>query len=392
MPYAPPVLHPASVSDFRVLAERRLPRFLFDYLDGGSLAERTLRDNDAAWGRYSLRQRVLRDVSELSLATSLLGRAAAMPVALAPLGLAGLLHRRGEVQAARAAEAHGVPFCLSVVGLCSIEEVRAATKQPFWFQLYLLRDRGVVRELLARAKAAECSALVFTVDLARLGIRHRDVRHGVNAVPTLASKAARALDVLAHPRWLWDVAISGRPLVFGNFRQYVPSARNPEAFKAWVDAQFDPSASWKDIEWLRAQWDGPIVLKGILEPEDAERAVAAGVQAIVVSNHGGRQLDGAEATADALPRIAETTAGRLSLLVDGGIRDGADVIKACALGADGVMIGRPWGYALGAHAEAGVSALLGMLHEEASNTLGLMGLTRVEQLGGDHVRRGSPAA
>jgi len=371
---------PACIEDYRELARKRLPSFLFGYLDGGSFGELTLRDNAAAWARRRLRQRVLRDVSQLEVRSTLLGRDVALPLALAPVGLAGLMGRRGEVQAARAAEAFGVPFCLSTVGVCSIEEVRAATKAPFWFQLYLLRDRGIVKEILERAKAAECAALIFTVDLARLGIRYSDIRHGVSATPTLKSRLERALDVLTHPRWVADVALSGRPLTFGNLTQYVPSARMPEDFKAWVDSQFDPSANWKDIEWLRSQWDGPIILKGILDPDDARMAASVGVQGIVVSNHGGRQLDGAEATADALPRVADAVAGMLTLLVDGGIRYGNDLIKARALGADGVLIGRPWAWALAARGEQGVREVLHILDKELRNSLGLMGHCRLEEL------------
>lgn len=373
-------MQPASIEDYRELARKRLPAFLFGYLDGGSFGEQTLRDNAAAWARRRLRQRVLRDVSDLDVKSTLLGREVALPLVLAPVGLAGIMGRRGEVQAARAAEAFGVPFCLSTVGVCSIEEVRAATKAPFWFQLYLLRDRGIVKEMLARARAAQCAALVFTVDLARLGIRYSDIRHGVSATPTLKSRLERAMDLLGHLGWVGDVAISGRPMTFGNLTQYVPSARMPEDFKAWVDSQFDPSANWKDIEWLRTQWDGPIILKGILDPEDARTAASVGVEGIVVSNHGGRQLDGAEATADALPRIVDAAAGKLTLLVDGGIRYGNDVIKARALGADGVMIGRPWAWALGARGEQGVREVLQILDTEVKNSLGLMGHCRLSEL------------
>jgi len=372
--------HPACLSDYRALARARLPGFLFDYLDGGSFGEATLRDNEAAWGRHRLRQLVLRDVSQLEVGTTLFGSELALPLVLAPVGLAGLMRRRGEAAAARAAQALNVPFCTSTVGLCSVEEVRAATSAPFWFQLYLLRDRGIVQEMLGRAKAARCSALVFTVDLARLGVRYADIRNGVNARPTLGSRLRRVLDVLARPGWLADVAIGGQPLVFGNLKQYVPHARNPEDFKAWVDAQFDPSASWKDIEWLRTQWDGPIVLKGILDPEDARQAAAIGVEAIVVSNHGGRQLDGAEASADALPRVADAAAGKLKILVDGGIRYGSDIIRARALGADAVMVGRPWAWALAARGEQGVREMVGLLDNELRNSLGLMGLARLADI------------
>jgi L-lactate dehydrogenase (cytochrome) len=378
---------PACVDDFRARAQARLPSFLFGYVDGGSFGERTLRDNEAAWARWKLRQHVLRDVSNLEVGATLLGQAANLPLALAPLGLAGLLSRRGEAQAARAAEAAGVPFCTSTVGLCSVEEVAAATQQPIWFQLYMLRDRGVVSELLERARAARCSALVFTVDLARVGVRYSDVRHGVGSRPTVGRILARAWDVLRHARWLWDVPVRGSPLVFGNLSRYVPTARNPEGFKAWVDAQFDPSVTWKDMEWLRTRWEGPIVLKGILEPEDAKLAASVGAQGIVVSNHGGRQLDGVEATADALPRVAEAVGGRMTVLVDGGIRYGSDIIKARALGADGVLVGRPWAWALAAGGQPAVSRMLHMFDEELRNSLALMGVTRLSALRRDDLRR-----
>ncbi len=334
-------LVPACAQDYRVLAQKKLPSFLFGYLDGGSLAETTLRDNVDAWARQRLRQFVLRDVSAIDTKASFFGQDAAMPLALAPVGLGGLMGRRGEVQAARAAEAAGVPFTLCTPSLCSIEEVRAATTAPFWFQLYMLRDRGIVRELLARAKAAQCSALLFTVDLARVGLRRSDIRHGMNSAPTPRTRMARIGDVLGHPRWLWDVPVKGSPLVFGNLSAYVPAARNLEAFKAWVDAQF--------------------------------------------SNHGGRQLDGAPASADVLPRVVDALASlasagtrRCTVLVDGGIRQGSDLVKARALGADGALIGRPWAWALAARGQAGVADLLELLRAELGSTLGLMGLAGID--------------
>lgn len=372
---------PASVSDYQERARRRLPSFLFGFLNGGSCAEDTLAENVSAWGRHRLRQFVLRDVSQIEIGTDYFGQPASMPLALAPVGLGGLMRRRGEIQAARAAEAAGVPFTLCTPALCSIEEVRSATKAPFWFQLYMLRDRGIVRELLARARAAQCSALVFTVDLARVGVRRSDIRHGMTAKATPRITAARAGDVLRHPRWLNDVMLRGGPHVFGNLAAYVPKARNLEAFKAWVDARFDPGITWRDIEWLRTVWDGPILLKGILEAEDAAMAASIGIEGIVVSNHGGRQLDSTEATADALPRIADALAGRVRILVDGGIRNGHDMIKAVALGADGVMIGRPWAWALAADGQAGVANMLAMLGNEMRNSLGLMGLSRLRDVG-----------
>lgn len=379
-------LVPASFEDWRALAQRRVPDFLFGYVDGGSFHEDTLRANSMAWRRIRLRQHVLRDVSELVVNTQFFGRPARMPLTMAPVGLGGSLRRRGEVQAARAAEAAGVPFTLCTPSICSIEEVRAAIQGPFWFQLYMLRDRGVVRELLQRAAAARCDALVFTVDLARVGMRYSDIRHGMSGAPTGQTKRARIRSVLARPNWLWDVAIKGGPLVFGNLKEYVPKASNLEGFKAWVDAQFDPGVTWKDIEWLRTQWHGPIIIKGLLEPEDARLAADIGAQGIVVSNHGGRQLDSTAATAEALPVLAEAVAGRgVTVLVDGGIRCGHDIIKARALGADGVMVGRPWAYANAAGGEAGVRRWLAQMEEELRNALGLMGLARLQDVSRAHL-------
>lgn len=321
-----------------------------------------------------------------------------MPLALAPVGLVGLMGRRGEVQAARAAEAAGVPFTLCTLALCSIEEVRAAATAPFWFQLYMLRDRGIVRELLARAKAAQCSALLFTVDLARVGMRRSDIRHGMNSAPTARTKLARIGDVLGRPHWLWDVPVKGGPLVFGNLAAYVPAARNLEAFKAWVDEQFDPGVTWRDIEWLRQEWDGPLVVKGVLEVDDARMAARIGAQGVVVSNHGGRQLDGAPASADVLPRVADalaslagSSAQRCTVLVDGGIRQGSDLVKARALGADGALIGRPWAWALAARGRAGVADVLELLRAELGSTLGLMGLAGIDAVGRSSLAVGADA-
>lgn len=378
---------PADVDDFRILAQQRLPSFLFDFIAGGSASEQTLRENVAAWARVRLRQHVLRDVSRLNLQSELLGQPASMPLALAPVGLGGLTRRRGEVQAALAAQDAGVPFTLCTPSLCSLEEVHAATRAPFWFQLYMLRDRGVVRELLARARAVQCPTLLFTVDLARVGVRRSDIRHGMTQPPSVRTALARLTDVVGHPRWLWDVPLRGGPLVFGNLAEYVPKARKIESFRAWVDAQFDPSVTWKDIEWLRQEWDGQLVIKGVLEVDDACMAARIGAEGVVVSNHGGRQLDATEASADALPRIAEALAAldgpRRSVLVDGGIRHGHDLIKARVLGADGVLIGRPWAYALAADGRAGVSEMLRLMQAEASSALGLMGHTDVRQAARD---------
>jgi L-lactate dehydrogenase (cytochrome) len=274
----------------------------------------------------------------------------------------------------------GVPFCLSTVSLCSLEEVQKATGAPFWFQLYMLKDRGMVAELLQRAKASGCSALVVTADLSQVGVRYSDIRNGVGMKSTLRSTLKRALSIAASPAWAKDVALGGRPLVFGNLAQYAPSAKNPENLKAWAAAQFDPSMHWKDLDWVRSKWDGPIVLKGVLEPDDAVWAASAGVQAVVVSNHGGRQLDCASATARALPRIAQATKGAIELWVDGGLRFGHDVIKAIALGATGTLIGRPWAWALAAGGQSGVEDALTMMETEIKVSLGLTGYRSLSEL------------
>jgi len=376
-------LAPATVSDYRRLAESRLPRQLFDYIDGGAVDERTLAANREDLARLRLRQRVLRDVSQVDTTAEIAGRTAAMPVAFAPVGLAGLMRRRGEVQAARAAAAAGVPFTLSTVGLCSLEEVRAATKVPFWFQLYMMRDRGHVTELLQRARAVGVDTLVFTVDLAVVGARYRDTRNGMGGGLTAAARLRSALNFAAHPRWLMDVALGGRPLVFGNLASYVASAKNVQQFRSWIDSQFDPSVTWRDIEWLRREWPGTLIIKGILEPDDACAAVDAGAQGIVVSNHGGRQLDGAPSSISALPRIADAVSGRLEIMLDGGVHSGQDVVKALALGARSVMIGRAWVYALAARGEAGVRHLLSQIQRDIKVTLALTGLTSARAVTAD---------
>lgn len=370
-------LVPATVSDYRRLAEARLPRQLFDYIDGGAVDERTLAANRADFARFYLRQRVLRDVSSVSTDVELFGQPVSMPLALAPVGLAGLFRRRGETQAVRAAEAAGVPFCLSTVGLCSLEEVRAASTKPFWFQLYMMRDRGYVRELLQRARKVDVDTLVFTVDLAVVGSRYRDTRNGMGGGLAAGARLRSALNFAAHPRWLADVALGGRPLVFGNLASFVASAKNVQQFRSWIDSQFDPSVTWKDIEWLRREWPGTLIIKGILEAEDAIAALNAGAQGIVVSNHGGRQLDSAPSAISALPRIADAVGDRLEVMMDGGVHTGQDVVKAIACGARSVMIGRGWVYALAARGEAGVRHILAQIQREIAVTLALTGLTSV---------------
>jgi L-lactate dehydrogenase (cytochrome) len=325
----------------------------------------------------------MRDVSQLNLSTRVLGQDLGLPLILAPLGLAGAMARRAEVQAARAAERAGVAFCESTVSICSIEEVRAATKAPFWYQLYVMRDRGYTKELLARAQAAACPVLVLTVDLAVMGARYRDVRNGMAGGLSFAGKLTKAWDLLSHPQWLLDVGIRGKPLTFGNLTTAVPDARSLLAFKAWVDSQFDPRVTWKDLAWVRENWQGKILLKGILDVDDARLAASVGVDGIVVSNHGGRQLDSVAASADALPWIVDAVGDKLEVLMDGGVRSGLDVVKALALGAKACMLGRAWGYAVAARGEAGVAHMLSVMRNEMNVALALCGTSDVGALNRD---------
>jgi L-lactate dehydrogenase (cytochrome) len=370
----------ASASDYRELARQRLPRFLFEYIDGGSYAEVTLRRNVADLERIALRQRVMRDVSAIDTSTQLFGQRLAMPVALAPVGLSGLNARRGEVQAARAAQAAGVPFCLSTVSACPIDEVARAVPQPFWFQLYMIRDRGFMQSLLQQARSAKCSALVFTVDMPVPGSRYRDVRSGLAGASGLRGQLRRIGQALARPAWAWDVGVMGRPHHLGNVAPVLGPNTGLEDFFAWMRNNFDPSVTWRDLEWVRARWDGPLIVKGILDADDAGEAVAHGADGIVVSNHGGRQLDGVPSTAHALPAIAEAVGDRTTVLVDGGVRSGLDVVRLLALGARGVLIGRAWAYALAGAGEAGVRHVLQLLEAELRVAMALTGCTNVAAL------------
>jgi len=375
---------PVTADDYRALARRRLPRFLFDYIDGGAGAEQTLAANAAAWSRVQLRQRVLVDVAGVDTSTALLGETCTLPLVLAPIGLAGMMARRGETRAVRAANAAGVPFTLSTVGLCGLDEVAAAASAPFWFQLYWLRDRGIVQALLERAHAAGCKTLVFTVDLPLAGMRLRDLRNGM-AGTGLRTRLLKAAQLLARPGWLWDVAVRGGPLRLGSLETHVPTARDLDAFRRFIDAQFDPTVTWADLAWLRQRWPGRIVLKGILDADDARSAVAAGVDALVVSNHGGRQLDGAVATAARLPAIVAAVGDRTTVLVDGGVRSGVDVFRALALGARGVMIGRPWIFALAAGGERALTSMLACWQRELATTMALTGVTRIADIGAQQI-------
>jgi L-lactate dehydrogenase (cytochrome) len=377
-------VQPVTASDYRRLAEKRLPRFLFDYVDGGANDELTMRFNAADFGRYRLRQTVMRNVSRIDSRTEVCGQAARMPLVLAPIGLAGMMARRGEVLAARAAEAAGIPFTTSTVGICSLEEVHAATGQPFWFQLYMLRDRDLVLRLLERAKAAACPTLVFTVDLAVVGMRHRDVRNGMMR-DDLAGRLAKARQVLARPRWLLDVALKGKPHTFGNLLEAVQDANDLDGFKAFIDAQFDPGVTWKDIEWLRSQWSGKLLIKGVMTVEDARAAADCGADGVIVSNHGGRQLDGVASTISQLPAVVDAVGDRVEVLMDGGVRNGIDVVRAVSLGARAVLIGRPWVWAMAARGEQGLVDLLSVFQQEIRTAMVLMGVCRIADLGPEHV-------
>jgi len=366
----------ASVGDYRALAKARLPHFLFEYLDGGSYDEVTLRRNIEDLQSVALKQRVLRDVSSLDLSTELFGKRWGLPVGLGPVGLAGLYARRGEVQAARAAAAANVPFTLSTLSACSIDEVAKAA--PLWFQLYIVKDRGFVADMIARAKQAGCGALLLTVDLAVPGTRYRDHRAGLSG--SMRGPVSRLGQVLRRPDWAWDVAVRGRPMTMGNLEPLLGSGAALSDLMGWVARNFDASVTWKDVEWVRSQWDGPLVIKGILDPDDAREAVAHGVEGIVVSNHGGRQLDGALSSARALPPIADAVAGRLAVLADGGVRSGLDVVRMLALGADFVLMGRGWAYALAASGGGGVGHVLKLIEAEMRVAMALTGCTSIGEI------------
>jgi L-lactate dehydrogenase (cytochrome) len=370
----------ASISDYRELARRRLPHFLFEYIDGGAYAEATLQQNVADLAAITLRQRVLRDVSNIELGVNLFGADYAMPVGLGPIGLAGMNARRGEVQAARAAEAARVPFALSTVGACSIAEVRRGVTAPFWFQLYMIRDRGFMRDLMDLAQQAGCTALVFTVDMPVPGARYRDVRSGLAGASGLFGQMRRTLQAMQRPGWAWDVGVRGRPHALGNVAPVLQGRTGIEDFFAWMRDNFDPSITWRDLEWVRERWKGPLILKGVLDADDAEMALGLGADGIVVSNHGGRQLDGAVSTAFALPRIAARVGGKLTILADGGVRSGLDVLRMLALGADAVLLGRAWAYALGARGEKGVAHVLDIIGKELRVAMALTGVTRMQDI------------
>ncbi|PBQ13363.1 alpha-hydroxy-acid oxidizing enzyme [Pseudomonas congelans] len=367
----------SSASDYRAVAKRKLPRFLFDYIDGGAYAEHTLRANGSDLGDISLRQRVLKNVDNLSLETRLFGESLAMPIILSPVGLSGMYARRGEVQAAKAAANKRVPFCLSTVSVCSIEEVASQSKQAIWFQLYVLKDRGFMKNALERAKAAGVTTLVFTVDMPTPGARYRDAHSGMSG-PYAASR--RILQAMTKPDWAVNVGLLGRPHDLGNISRYLGKATTLEDYVGWLANNFDPSISWKDLEWIREFWQGPMIIKGILDPQDARDALSFGADGIVVSNHGGRQLDGALSTARALPPIVQAVGSDLTVLVDSGIRSGLDVVRMLALGAKGVLLGRSMAYALGADGQRGVENMLDIFAREMHVAMTLTGVTSIEQI------------
>ena len=377
------------IEDLRRLAERRVPRMFYDYADSGSWTEGTYRANSADFQAMKLRQRVAVDMSDRSLASTMVGQKVAMPVALAPTGLTGMQHADGEILAARAAAKAGVPFTLSTMSICSIEDVAEHTGQPFWFQLYVMRDRAFIDRLIDRAKAAGCSALVVTLDLQILGQRHKDIRNGLSTPPK--PTLANLVNLATKPRWCWNMLHTKRRH-FGNIHGHVEGVADMSTLSSWTATQFDPKLSWDDIKRFQDRWGGKLILKGILDPEDAEHAAATGADAMVVSNHGGRQLDGAMSSVAALPGIVAAVGAKTEVLMDGGIRSGQDVIKALALGAKGVFIGRAFLYGLGAMGEEGVSLSLDIIRRELDTTMALCGLRDIKDVDGRILATAAAAA
>jgi L-lactate dehydrogenase (cytochrome) len=372
-----------NYAGFRDAAQKRLPSFIFEYIDGGSYEEHTLKRNVEDFKSVVLRQKVLRDVSNINTATRLFGRDMALPIALAPIGIAGFYRRRGETQAVKAAEAAGIPIVLSTMSCCPVEEVRAASANSFWMQLYIIRDRDFMKDFLGRMEKCGIDTLFLTVDLAINGIRYRDRIGGLAGAQSLIQRPDRLLDILAHPAWALDVGVLGRPLTIGNVAPAMPGGAGLKQFQAWVARNFDPSVTYKDIAWLRQHWKGKLVLKGITDPGDAARAAEEGMDGIVVSNHGGRQLDGSLSSISALPAVRDAVKGRMTIMLDGGVRSGLDVLRAMALGADGVLLGRAWAYALAAKGEAGVAAMLAIIKEELEVAMALTGQSDVRALDSD---------
>jgi L-lactate dehydrogenase (cytochrome) len=372
------------IEDLRVLAKRRVPKMFYDYADCGALTESTYRANEADFQRVHLRQRVAIDFSSRSLASTLIGQPVAMPVALAPVGMTGMQHADGEILAARAAAAAGVPFTLSTMSICSIEDVADATDKPFWFQLYVIRDRDFNTRLIGRARAAGCSALVLTLDLQILAQRNKDIKNGLTAPPRMS--LANIVDIAGKPRW-WLGMLATKHRTFRNIVGHAPGVKDNRQLASWTNEQFDPTLNWDDVKRIKDQWGGKLILKGIMDPEDAELAVASGADALIVSNHGGRQLDGTISSIAALPPIAAAVGDRIEVFMDGGVRGGQDVLKALALGARGVLIGRAYIYGLGALGEAGVAKALECIRKELDVSMALCGLTDVRKAGPDNLVR-----
>ena len=371
----------ASVGDFRALAKARLPHFLFEYIDGGSYDEVTLRRNVEDLQEIALKQRVLRDVSAIDITTELFGAKWSLPVGLGPVGMSGMYARRGEVQAARAAKSAGVPFSLSTLSVCPVREIASELKSPFWLQLYMIKDRAFLKEMLAIGREAGCSALLLTVDLPVSGSRYRDVRSGLSVPASARASFRRFCQSILKPSWAWQVGIHGRPHALGNLEPVLGARTGLEDYFGWIADNFDPSITWADLAWVREKWPGPIVIKGILDPDDAREAMNHGADGIVVSNHGGRQLDGALSTARALPAVANAVNGHIPVLVDGGVRSGLDVVRMLALGADFILLGRAWAYALAADGERGVRQMLTLVEAEMRVAMALTGCTKVSEIG-----------
>jgi L-lactate dehydrogenase (cytochrome) len=365
------------IEDLRQIARRKVPRAFFDYAEAGSYSQETLRSNRTDLERLKLRQRVLVDVDKRDLSTTLLGEKVSLPLALAPIGLCGMQHGDGEILACRAAQAAGIPFTLSTMSICSIEDVAEATKKPFWFQVYVIRDRGFIRELIARAAAAKCSALVLTLDLQILGQRHCDIKNGMTVPPEI--KLGNLIDIATKPAWALSI-LKGKRKTFGNLAGHVKGMENVNSLAQWTASQFDPTLNWKDVEWIKRLWPGKLILKGIMDLEDARLAAKSGADALIVSNHGGRQLDGAPSSISALPRIAEAVGNEIEVMVDGGIRSGQDVLRALALGARACMIGRSYIYGLGAGGEAGVTKAIEIIGKELDVSMALTGTRNVRDI------------
>jgi len=373
--------HVTCIEDLRQLHKQQVPKAFFDYADRGSYTEDTLRANSEDLQQIKFRQRILVDVSKRDLSTTILGEPAAMPLVLAPVGLLGMQHGDGEIHACRAAQAAGIPFTQSTMSICSIEDIAAAVDKPFWFQLYVMKDRGFIKSLLERAMAAKCSALVLTVDLQVIGQRHQDIKNGMTVPPEWS--LGKLIDFASKPAWVAGV-MRGKRRTFGNLAGHLKMSEDITQLSAWINTQFDTTLSWKDIDWIRSIWPGKLVLKGILDVEDAELAAKTGAQAIVVSNHGGRQLDGAPSSIEVLPEIADAVGSQMEIMFDSGIRTGMDMMRALALGAKSCMIGRAYAYGLGAAGQEGVAKAIDILRKELETTMGLCGVNRISEIG-DHV-------